>query len=210
MTRSSPPISTRRSTATRLPNVPQMQQVWGPAANNIDLVLTGKETPAVGGDHHGHADQEGHRAARRLALQGRGSRAMPARHRSRALPWDSLHQKRPLTLAYPVLEMSDPPAGAGSAGFSQGRVSRSQVMARHPPSGGNGHGVPGNPASRVPAATPASSPAPYLFLLPALITMAVLVVYPAVLYPVSVLHQLQSLPLQSTSPLSASRTTTTS
>lgn len=30
-----------------LPNVPQMQQVWGPAANNIDLVLTGKETPAI-------------------------------------------------------------------------------------------------------------------------------------------------------------------
>lgn len=30
-----------------LPNVPQMGQVWTPAANNIDLVLTGKETPAV-------------------------------------------------------------------------------------------------------------------------------------------------------------------
>ncbi|HEY8285308.1 MAG TPA: maltose ABC transporter substrate-binding protein [Chloroflexota bacterium] len=30
-----------------LPNVPQMGQVWAPAANNIDLVLTGKETPAT-------------------------------------------------------------------------------------------------------------------------------------------------------------------
>jgi len=29
-----------------LPNVPEMGQVWTPAANNIDLVLTGKETPS--------------------------------------------------------------------------------------------------------------------------------------------------------------------
>lgn len=28
-----------------LPNVPEMQQVWGPAANNIKLILTGKATP---------------------------------------------------------------------------------------------------------------------------------------------------------------------
>lgn len=32
-----------------LPNVPQMGQVWTPAANNIDLVLTGKETPSTAG-----------------------------------------------------------------------------------------------------------------------------------------------------------------
>jgi arabinogalactan oligomer / maltooligosaccharide transport system substrate-binding protein len=30
-----------------LPNLPQMGQVWTPASNNIDLVLTGKETPAA-------------------------------------------------------------------------------------------------------------------------------------------------------------------
>lgn len=32
-----------------LPNVPQMGQVWTPAANNIDLILTGKESPSLAG-----------------------------------------------------------------------------------------------------------------------------------------------------------------
>ncbi len=33
-------------TGDPLPNVPQMGQVWSPYANNLDLVLTGKETPS--------------------------------------------------------------------------------------------------------------------------------------------------------------------